>query len=119
MMQQGRSRAAVAVALMMYCYLRPGEMALLQAWQLIPPANTSGLRHWPVALHPGELGRASETGAFDDNIPLDLPHMAWLGDVMTRLKKQLAPNERVLDMTQSCFSSAFRQAVEMVGAEPS
>lgn len=95
MKQRGRSRAAVAVALMMCCYLRPGEMALLQARQLIPPADTSGLRNWSVAPHPRELGRASKTGAFDDNIPLDLRHMTWLSEVLERLKKKLKPNERL------------------------
>ena len=70
---------AVAVLLQHKMYLRPGELASLLRWQLVPPvlpdSKTYGL--WSVNLFPQGTCRPGKTGVHDESLVLD--NCSWLG----------------------------------------
>ena len=84
----------IAVLLGFFCYLRPRELTDLLASQLLEPtggpttsAAATAFTTWSILLHSFEGLKASKTGHFDENLPLDSEWLSrWIGPFLAALK---------------------------------
>jgi len=83
--RSGSPDTGLAVLLMFFAYLRPGEATRLCESDIVKPA----LKGQPFAinLHPSVKGLASKVNVSDESILLDSPQALYLGDLLESLKQ--------------------------------
>ena len=117
LVRAGHRRAAIGLWLAVTAYLRPGEMMLLTAQQVLPPSRGNLCPHWSLLLNPFELLIASKTGQYNDTVWLDNPHHKFLLEPLAALKQQLRPEERLVDLSHQEFNAAFHEAARRAGLQ--
>ncbi|CAK0826393.1 unnamed protein product [Prorocentrum cordatum] len=110
---------ACALCLTFHCYLRPGELLAMKAFQLVPPAAglRGGFRWWTPLLHPEELLVPSKTGELDDPLPLDAPELQWLAPALRDLKARLEPREPLWSFGYAQLREELENALAVLGLQ--
>ncbi|CAK0846614.1 unnamed protein product [Prorocentrum cordatum] len=110
---------ACALCLMFHCYLRPGELLAMKAFQLVPPAAglQGGFRWWTLLLHPEELLVPSKTGELDDSLPLDAPELQWLAPRLRDLMARLGPREPLWSFGYAQLREELEGALAALGLQ--
>ncbi|CAK0882535.1 unnamed protein product, partial [Prorocentrum cordatum] len=110
---------ACALCLMFHCYLRPGELLAMKAFQLVPPAAglQGGFRWWTLLPHPEELLVPSKTGELDDSPPLDVPELQWLTPALRDLKARLEPREPLWSFGYAQLREELESALAALGLQ--
>jgi len=112
----GRPTAAVALALMHHCYLRPCEVFRLTQASAVPPIGRH--RHWTLVLHPAEglasqsVAQSSKTGEYDETIPVDSEEFSFLNAALERLRGSGCARTPLFSFTQLQLSRWFASAAE-------
>jgi len=83
--QNGAPDTALAVLLMFFAYLRPGEATRLCESDIVRPAFKG--QPFAINLHPSVKGLASKVNVSDESILLDSPQAPYLGDLFESLKQ--------------------------------
>ncbi|CAK0896604.1 unnamed protein product [Prorocentrum cordatum] len=110
---------ACALCLMFHCYLRPGELLAMKAFQLVPPAAglQGGFRWWTLLLHPEELLVPSKTGELGDSLPLGAPELQWLTPALRDLKARLEPREPLWSFGYAQLREELEGALAVLGLQ--
>ena len=111
LLAEGNVLMALALIVGFSTYMRPRELLNLIGMNLVPPCmvGSTCFRHWGIVLHPQELGIISETGASDENLPLDSLVLANLSEFFQRLHSVRAATEKLWDIPYLTLSSCFKR----------
>jgi hypothetical protein len=112
LMVMGFPRLAVAVAVAMDAYLRPGEMLSLtsRSFVLGRPRLGRGHQFMSLLLFPSDAEASSKTHQYDESVVLDSPDRQWITTAVLRLLPQLRPGETFVGVSYSTFLKIFGEA---------
>jgi len=81
----GAADTGLAVLLMFFAYLRPGEATRLYESDIVRPAFQG--QPFAINLHPSEKGLSSKVNVSDESILLDSKEAPYVGDLLESLKQ--------------------------------
>ena len=112
-----RISMGIAVLVGFFGYMRPRELTGLLACQVVEPMmipTSAGLmKFWTIVLHGIEGLKASKTGNFDENLPMDAPWLSsWIAPFMSAMQTGRSSCRRLWSFSHEEFAAAYRQSVQ-------
>ena len=114
-LEQGHVRAALALAVMFTCYLRPGEALNLREEDLVRPYG--GLKTHSLNLHPQDRQEESKVGVHDETLLLDSSVVPGLGAMLTKLLTG-APHSSLFQLQAEDLRNLWQNALTSLGLGP-
>ena len=109
---EGETRLAALVVVQTDCYLRPSEALGLRPEDVLVGLAEAGAEYaGKVVLHlaPGDRGRPTKTGIFDDAVEVGVAGRGWIKDVVATLAHATEPGCQLFPLTLSQYEKAFAQ----------
>ena len=114
-----RHQSALCIVLLFQSYCRPSEGLSLLARQVVRPVigQPGAIGQVSIVLNPEHLLVPSKTGLMDSAVAFDLPHQAWLGQLLLLLKGRRHPDERLLQITYLELLADMHKAGSALGCQ--
>ena len=113
----------IAIVMGFFGYLRPRELTDLLSSQLVPPmtrglARGKALSFWNIVLHSFEGLKASKTGRYDENLPMDSKWLqGWFPAFLEALHGARKDCHRLWSFTHEELLAAYRMEIRRLGLD--
>ena len=108
LVQMHKVREALALTLMFFAYLRPGEALRMKQRDLVRPALAN--QCWAINLHPSMFQEVSKTQLSDEAIALNSQEIMALGPLLSRLCTG-KPDDMLFGIDYRTMKQVFEEAL--------
>jgi len=109
---ENQTSLALALLIMFFCYLRPGETMELVGDHLVPPGRLKttsefGGPYWGIVIRPRSEHKPSKVGAYDESVLLDVDPLQWMGPVLHTMHR--LGNRSLWPFDHAKFNALFQK----------